>query len=84
MKWIKYTMHSRINRGTEQEPRWEDVLTPAQMSWSEANEICAKQEAYNGAYTVYDDGASAQPSQLDVLEAQLAYTAMMTDTLLEV
>lgn len=26
----------------------------------------------------------AEPSQLDVIEAQVAYTAMMTDTLLEV
>lgn len=27
---------------------------------------------------------SAEPTQLDVIEAQLTYTAMMTDTLLEV
>lgn len=41
----------------------------------------------NGAY-VYAPLSTAQaqeiPSQLDRIEAQLAYTAMMTDTLLEV
>lgn len=42
----------------------------------------------NGEY-VYDplpkpEEPEEQPSQLDVLEAQVTYTAMMTDTLLEV
>ena len=40
----------------------------------------------NGEY-LYDpiqvDSAIEQPSQLDRIEAQIAYTAMMTDTLLE-
>ena len=44
----------------------------------------------NGEY-VYDpinepelELPKAQPSQLDIIEAQVTYTAMMTDTLLEV
>lgn len=31
-----------------------------------------------------EETASTSPSQLDIIEAQVAYTAMMTDTLLEV
>lgn len=43
--------------------------------------------AYNGEYEVFDDGQLGPvltPTQLDIIEAQIAYTAMMTDTLLEV
>ena len=45
----------------------------------------AKKEAYNGEYTIEDDGMEevSTPSQLDRIEAQVTYTAMMTDTLLE-
>ena len=45
-----------------------------------------KREAYNGEYTIEDDGQpepSAEPTQLDRVEAQATYTAMMTETLLE-
>ena len=57
------------------------------ISWSEANEEIAKREADNGEYSIVDDGQPApveMPTQLDRVEAQVAYTAMMTDTLLEV
>lgn len=43
--------------------------------------------AYNGEYTIEDDGQpepEPEPTQLDRVEAQATYTAMMTDTLLEV
>ena len=40
--------------------------------------------AYNGEYEIIDDGEPEPgPSQLDRIEAQTTYTAMMTDTLLE-
>lgn len=42
MKWIKYNM--------------KNSLLPVKMPWSEANEAIAKAEAYNGEYTVEDDG----------------------------
>lgn len=56
------------------------------LGWSEANEAIAKAEADNGEYTIEDDGVEEDttPTQLDVIEAQVIYTAMMTDTLLEV
>lgn len=52
--------------------------------YSEANEEIAKAEAYNGECTIEDDGEpELAPTQLDRIEAQTTYTAMMTDTLLE-
>lgn len=62
------------------------ILTSVEMDWSEANEQIAKQEAYNGEYSIVevDDPEPQIPTQLDIIEAQVAYTAMMTNTLLEV
>jgi hypothetical protein len=65
----------------------EEILFPVEMDWNEANEETAKKEAYNGEYTIEEDGQPEPvnaPSQLDAIEAQVAYTAMMTDTLLGV
>lgn len=78
MKVIKYNICSVV-KDTE-------VLTPVTMGWNEINEEIAKKEAHNGEYTIEDDGEEeiTEPSQLDIIEAQVTYTAMMTDTLLEV
>ena len=87
-KAIKYKFLScEINHGTEENPDIEQIFLDVTIGWSEANEEIAKKEAYNGEYTIDDDGQpepEATPSQLDVIEAQVTYTAMMTDTLLEV
>ena len=85
MKIIKYQLCTHANHGTEKEPLWEDILSNVTMGWSEANEAIAKEEAYNGEYIIADDGIeeTAAPTPLDILEAQVTYTAMMTDTLLE-
>lgn len=80
MKKIKYYLH-RVNED-EVEETYEKVIT-----YSEENEEIAKMEAHNGEYTIFDDGEPdpvVAPSQLDTIEAQATYTAMMTDTLLEV
>lgn len=87
MKIIKYKFLScEVNHGTEEEPNIEQIFLNKSMSWNEGNEETAKREAYNGEYTVEDDGVekTVEPTQLDRVEAQVAYTAMMTDTLLEV
>ena len=44
----------------------------------------AKENAVNSEYTIEDDGVEViqKPSQLDEIQAQVAYTAMMTDTLI--
>ena len=85
-KVIKYQfLAAEINHGTEEQPNIEQIFLEKSMGWSEANEEIAKKEAYNGEYTIEDDGMEevSTPSQLDIIEAQVTYTAMMTDTLLE-
>lgn len=74
MKIIKYNFCARINHGTEDVPVWEDVLSPVEMGWNEANEEIAKREAYNGEYTIEDDGQpeTEQPITTDdILNALL-------------
>lgn len=84
MKVLKYRLMTEVNHGTEAEPKIEQVFSAVTLGWSETNEKIAKAEAYNGEYTIEDDGKpEPAPSQLDRIEAQAAYTAMMTDTLLE-
>lgn len=86
MKWIKYMLCDAIDAGTEDEPKITKTYTGISRPWSETNEELAKREAYSGEYTIEDDGQpepEPEPTQLDRVEAQAVYTAMMTDTLLE-
>ena len=86
MKWIKYKILQEQN-GDLGETEHGDILLEKAMSYSESNLEVAKQEAYNGKYEIFDDEQpepEETPSQLDIIEAQVTYTAMMTDTLLEV
>ena len=79
MKNIKYNLCTILPDGSE-------VLNGVEMPWSEANEAIAKAEAKDGKYTVTDDGKPDPadiPSQLDQIEAQVTYTAMMTGTLMD-
>ena len=55
-KILKYNLCTIINRGTEEEPKIKEILSPVTMGWNEANEEIAKKEAYNGEYTIEDDG----------------------------
>ena len=60
-KIIKYMMfQSRINHGTEEEPKWEDIVIPKKVPCTaenlSANEEIAKREAWGGEYTIDDDG----------------------------
>lgn len=74
MKTIKYRFLScEINHGTEENPNIERVFLNKSMPWSEVNEEFAKAEAYNGEYTIEDDGQS-EPDTVttdDVLNAML-------------
>ena len=84
MKVLKYHLMTEVNRGTEEQPDIQQIFSDVAMGWNEANEKIAKAEAYNGEYTIEDDGKpEPAPTQLDRIEAQTTYTAMMTDTLLE-
>ena len=86
MKVLKYRLVTEVNHGTEERPDIQQIFSDVSLGWSEANEELAKREAYNGEYTIDDDGEPEpqEPTQLDRVEAQVTYTAMMTDTLLEV
>lgn len=56
MKIIKYQLCTEVNRGTEEKPSIEQIFSAVSLGWSEANEEIAKSEAYNGEYTIEDDG----------------------------
>ena len=56
MKIIKYQLCTEVNHGTAEQPNIEQVFSGVSLGWSEANEKIAKKEAYNGEYTVEDDG----------------------------
>lgn len=56
MKILKYNRLRRFNHGTEKKPKIEEILSPVTMGWNETNEEIAKREAYNGEYTIEDDG----------------------------
>ena len=82
MKIIKYQFLScEINHGTEKNPEIEQVYLEKTIGWNEAAEEIAKREAHNGEYEIFDDGEpdpSSIPSQMDRVESQMAYLAMMT------
>lgn len=71
MKILKYNLCTKVNRGTEEKPQIEEIITPVSMGYSEANEEIAKREAYNGEYTIEDDGQeeSYQPTESERLDA---------------
>ena len=65
MKIIKYKFLScQINHGTEEEPVLEDVLLEKIIPYSAETEEFAKAEAFNGEYTIEDDGVeeSTEPT----------------------
>lgn len=66
----------------------EDMTIPATFPFTNITvkdgvvaSMTANQEAYDAAVAAAEETEVA-PTQLDVLEAQVTYTAMMTDTLL--
>lgn len=84
MKFLRYQVIVSGKPVEETEHPVEPVLGEKTIPYSIENEEIAKSEAYNGEYTIEDDGKSEPaPTQLDRIEAQTTYTAMMTDTLME-
>lgn len=87
MKRIVYEIATEVRFGTEETPDIRQILSSKELLCSEenfeANYVVAQREAY-GAITVEDTADPvAEPTQLDQIEAQVTYTALMTDTLLE-
>lgn len=84
MKKIKYRIVTEVNYGTVDQPNVVRTFADKAIVWSKVNEKIAKAEACNGEYTIEDDGEpEPAPTQIDRIEAQVAYTALMTDTLME-
>ena len=72
MKRIKYKfLSAEINLGTEEEPNIKQIFLNKSMTYSEANEEIAKQEAYNGEYTIEDDG-QPEPEPKQTPEERIA------------
>ena len=74
MKWLKYQHCTIVNHGTEETPSYEEELCEKVLGWNEINEEIAKWEAYNGKYTIDDDGQEepvAEPTADDVLNTLL-------------
>ena len=87
MKYWKYQIVNRANIGTEENPVWHEAFFEKMIPCTEKNEEIAKCEAHNGEYTIEDDGQpdpTETPTQLDRIESQVTYTAIMTGTLQEV
>ena len=67
-KFFKYKiLVNEINIGTEENPEIERIFTTVTRTYSEANEEIAKREAYNGEYTIEDDGQE-EPEATPTLE----------------
>lgn len=67
-KVIKYKFLScEANIGTEEEPNIEQIFLGKAMPWNKSNEEIAKREAYNGVYTIEDDGQE-EPEATPTLE----------------
>lgn len=87
MKVIKYQMLQDVEIDGVEQPKSEEYMSSVTIPYSEENEERAKAEAYKGEYTIEDNGLPepvAMPTWQDKIEAQVAYTAMMSGTLLEV
>lgn len=75
MKIIKYRLMTEINHGTEEQPDIQQIFSDVSLGWSEANEELAKREAYNGEYTIEDDGIEPTvEEQITSLKEQLSST----------
>ena len=65
-KVIKYKfLSAEGNCGTEENPAMEQIFLDKVMDWNEVNEETAKKEAYNGEYTIEDNGVeeTTEPTQ---------------------
>ena len=80
MKLIKYKfIMAEVNRGTEENPQIEQIIKDKTVKpWSAEAEEIAKREAYNGEYTIEDDGepepVNPTLADHDVLNALLGVT----------
>lgn len=71
-KILKYKiLVNEINHGTEEKPEIRQLFANTTLTWSEANEEIAKKEAYNGEYTIVNDG-QPEPEEQHTQEERIA------------
>lgn len=82
MKKIKYKFLScEVNHGTEEKPNIEQIFLDKSLPYSEISEEIAKKEAYNGEYTIEDDG-QPEPEVQQTPEERIAELEEALDMLL--
>ena len=78
MKVLKYRLCTEVNHGTEEQPDIQQIFSDVSMGWNEANEEIAKREAYNGEYTIEDDGRpDTEPTEQEQLRADVDFLLAM-------
>ena len=78
MKYLKYRIMTEVNYGTEEQPNIQQIFSEVTMGWSESNEEIAKREAYNGEYTIKDDGQpEPEPTEQEQLRADVDFLLAM-------
>ena len=71
MKVLVYKICTMVNIGTEADPIIKETFSDVHMTWNPINEETAKKEAYNGEYTIEDDGQPEPETTDNVLNALL-------------
>lgn len=78
MKILKYRIMTEVNHGTEEQPDIQQIFSDVTMGWNESNEEIAKAEAYNGEYTIEDDGQpEPEPTEQEQLRADVDFLLAM-------
>ena len=80
MKIIKYKfIAAEVNRGTVENPQIEQIIKVKTIRpWSAEAEEIAKAEAYNGEYTIEDDGTpEPEPTEQEQLRADVDFLLAM-------
>ena len=77
MMIIKYKQRIIVPSSDEQE-RDREIFYEIQSSWNSQTEEIAKREAYNGEYTIEDDGESEpEPTEQEQLRADVDFLLAM-------
>ena len=78
MKVIKFLLCSEINVGTKEKPKIVQDFVDITRTWSEKDEELAKRIAYNGEYTIEDDGQpEPEPTEQEQLRADVDFLLAM-------
>jgi hypothetical protein len=82
-KVIRYKfLSAEINHGTDDNPVIEQIFLDKTMTWSEVNEEIAMKEAFNGEYTIEDDGQE-EPEHNPTIEDRVGILETETSDLSE-